>query len=268
MGNPTMARSDERACIPAPASELQSRWSKVRAQMRALDIDALIIQGANGLAGGDGYSRWFTGIASPTTYPQSVIFPIEGLISLVHHGDLGGAINHNGSDPAFPGVGDRFTTAAFPSVWYTSGLEAEIISREVKRHDLKKVGLVGPNLMYHGFVARLTELLKNVTIVDATETVDRIKAVKSNYDIECVRRSAAMQDEIIRRIGDFIRPGMKDFEVLAYGHYLGQLLGSEQGYFLGSSAPAGEPALLRLRPQQGRQIDDGDIFLFQAENSG
>ena len=37
---------------------------------------------------------------------------------------------------------------------------------------------------------------------------------------------------------------------------------------LGSSAPPGEPALLRLRPQQGRTIHKGYVVLVQVETSG
>jgi len=61
---------------------------------------------------------------------------------------------------------------------------------------------------------------------------------------------------------------MRDCEVTAYGQYLGQLGGSEAGYFLASSAPPEKPASLRHRPYQGRVIREGDVLMYQAENTG
>ncbi len=98
--------------------------------------------------------------------------------------------------------------------------------------------------------------------------IDPIKAVKSAEEIDFIRRTAAMQDGVLSAIRGHVRPGMKDFEVMAYSHYQGQLRGSETGYFLGSSASPGEPAFIRPRPQQGRTIRAGDVLFWQAENSG
>ena len=263
-----MVDSNERICCPPPAAELQRRWDSVRAYMREAKIDALVIQGVHSFSAGGGYFRWFTGTPSPTSYAQTAIFPRDGLITLVHHGDLGGEVAHNGANPDHPGVGKRLMTASFPAVHYTAGYDAEIAAREIKQSGYRVLGLVGADSAYHGFMARLKTLLGGIDLIDASDAIDRIKAVKSDYDIAAIRRSAAMQDEIFTRVRSHIRPGMKDFEVMAYGHYVGQLLGSEQGYFLGSSAPAGDGAQLRLRPHQGRTIRDGDLLMFQAENSG
>jgi Xaa-Pro aminopeptidase len=263
-----MPQHDERLCYPVPAEELNRRWTAVRARMAEAGIDALLVQGASSLAGGAGYFRWFTGNVALTSYPQTLVFPREGLSALIHHGDLGGEIAHDGKSPMHPGVGKRLTTASFPTVAYTGGYDAELAAREIKRGGYATVGFVGTNAAYHGFMARLRELLGSIRVVDATDAVDRIKAIKSAYDIAALRRCAAMQDEIFEKVRAHIRPGMKDFEACAYGHYVGQLLGSGEGYFLGSSAPPGESPALRLRPHQGRTMRKGDVLLFQAENSG
>jgi Xaa-Pro aminopeptidase len=77
-----------------------------------------------------------------------------------------------------------------------------------------------------------------------------------------------MQDEVFRRVAEFIKPGMKDFEVYAYAQYQGQLLGSEGGIFLGSSATPPQPAAYRPRSQMGREIRKGDAMILLIENSG
>lgn len=263
-----MAKANERICTPLPLTELQRRWAAVRAQMPAAKIEALVIQGANNLAGIGGYSRWFTGTSALTSYPQSVIFPLDGLMTLVTHGPFHDDTKLDGTDQAFPGVGRRLCTPMFPAVDYTGVYDVEIVAREIKKSGIRTLGLVGDHSMYYGFGSKLPELLAGLTIVDATPIVDPIKAVKSPEEISLIRRAAAMQDEILAKVRAHIRPGMKDFEVMAYGEYIGQLLGSETGYFLGSSAPPGQPASIRRRPEQGREIRTGDIFYFQAENTG
>jgi Xaa-Pro aminopeptidase len=61
---------------------------------------------------------------------------------------------------------------------------------------------------------------------------------------------------------------MKDYEVFAQAQFLALAHGSEGGIFLGSSAPAGKPAVFRPRSQQGRELAPGDVFTLLIENSG
>ena len=63
-----------------------------------------------------------------------------------------------------------------------------------------------------------------------------------------------MQDAQWAKILPKIKPGMRDFELTALAQYEGELLGSQQGLFRCSSAPLGEPAILRGRHYQGRTM--------------
>ena len=56
------------------------------------------------------------------------------------------------------------------------------------------------------------------------------------------------------RVREFIRPGLKDFEIAAYAQYVGQQLGSEQGIFLCSSAPGARRRVSGRAPMQGRTL--------------
>lgn len=263
-----MAETEERLCNPISRGELERRWTAVRAAMADAGFDALVIQGMSNLAGTAGYFRWFTGVSAIGSYPMTLVFPRDGLMTLVCHGAVDGETTLDDRDPMLPGIGRRLTTPSFPAIGYTIPYDAELVARELKRSGSRKVGLVAPNNMYFGFGAALKERLGNAALEDASGLVDPIKAVKSAEEIGFIRRTAAMQDEILAEIRGHIRPGMRDFEVMAYSQYLGQLRGSETGYFLGSSAPPGQPALIRPRPQQGRMIREGDVLFWQAENTG
>src|SRR5262245_66353085 len=77
-----------------------------------------------------------------------------------------------------------------------------------------------------------------------------------------------MQDEIFARVLARIRPGMTDNDVTALAQYEGRLLGSEQGLFLGSSAPLGQASRFLDRHQQARRLKPGEHFSLLIENNG
>ncbi len=175
----------------------------------------------------------------------------------------------NGNNPANPGIGRRLTTPAHMfSVGYTTGQEAAILAREIKNSRYGTVGLVHPGGMYHGVLAPLLEALPDVRIVDSTDEIDRLISIKSAEELRLVRACAAMQDDIIAKLRDFIRPGIRDAEIVAYAEYLGKVAGSTDGTFLASSAPPGEAAQLRPRHQLGRELRAGDTFTILVENNG
>jgi Xaa-Pro aminopeptidase len=122
--------------------------------------------------------------------------------------------------------------------------------------------------MYHDFCAGLQSCLPGVRFVDATDFVDDLKAIKSLEEIEAIRRMAAMQDEVFDAMLGYIKPGMHDFEIASFVQYQGALRGSEQGLFIGSSAPAGTAAMYKPRHSQGRRIGAGDAFTLLIENNG
>ena len=237
--------ADERLCNPISTLELERRWAAVRAAMPEQKLDALIVQGANNLAGTGGYFRWFTGVSMGTSYPATVIFPRDGLMTLVSHGPMGVERDFAGKDPVWRGVGKWLPTASFPAIDYCIPYDPELIAREIKKAGYRNVGIVGWNNMLFGFGDTLRKLLDGVTLTDATRLVDPLKAKKSAEEIELIRMAGQMQDEILARVAGQIKAGKKDFELLAYGGYVGNLLGSETGYMLGSSAPPGQPTQIR-----------------------
>jgi Xaa-Pro aminopeptidase len=263
-----MSAPPARACAPVSPAELARRWSAVRSLMRERAIDALVMQNSNDWLGG--YVRWFAGIPATNAYPRSVVFPVDGDMSLVGQGPFGGVTRLDGKDPSFPGVGRLLFTPSYVSAGYTGAYDADLVIDEIKRGGFGSVGLVGPAAMYHGFGARLTSVLPGagVRLTDATDFVDAVKSVKSAEEQALIRATAAMQDEVITRLRGHLRPGMKDFEVAAYAQYVGQLLGSEQGIFIGSSAPPGQAAVFRPRSQQGRELRAGDTLTILIENNG
>jgi Xaa-Pro aminopeptidase len=258
--------ANDRGLNAVSLAELRRRWSAVRFHMREQGIDALVIQNSSDWVGG--YVRWFSNQPATNGYPTSVIFPLEDEMSLIEQGPFDGIRVANQAESTATGIGRRLTTPSYPSVGYSGHYDADLAAAELKIHGAKRVGLVGPASMYHSFGAHLTAVLGEGNVVDATDMVDRIKAVKSAEERALIRQVAGMQDQIMARVREFIRPGLKDFEVAAYAQYVGQQLGSEQGIFLCSSAPPGKAATFRPRSMQGRVLARGDVYSLLVENNG
>lgn len=261
------AANEERVCNPVSNAELERRWTATRSRMRDAKVDALLVSGTQDWM--NGYIRWFTGLPANNGYPRSVIFPADGLMTLVEQGPFNGVAKLDGQETASRGIGKKVFTPSFPgAVVYTGSYDAELLARELREAGCRTVGLVCPVGMYHGIVGGVKERLKDVTFADASDMVDLIKAVKSPEELEMIRRTAAMQDEVMRKVQQHIRPGMKEFEVAAFAQYIGQLNGSEQGIFLCSSAPVGKAARFLPRAQQARTIQKGEVFTLLVENNG
>ncbi len=262
-----MSRAASRFLNSVSCGELQRRWRAVRAAMRERGIDVLILQNSSDWVGG--YIRWFTNEPATNGYPSSVVFPLEGGMSVIEQGPFNQVRESDDAETRGTGIARRLTTPNYPSVYYTGGYDAEIAAGEVRRFGAKCMGLVAPAAMYHSFGKRLLELLAHdISIVDATDFVDRIKAIKSTEERELIRSVAAMQDQVMAGVREFVRPGLKDFEVAAYAQYLSQQLGSEQGIFLCSSARPGQAASFRPRFMQGRTLEKGDVYSLLVECNG
>jgi Xaa-Pro aminopeptidase len=261
-----MQQAHPRVLNAVSIAEMQRRWQAVRARMHELGIDALVVQNSSDWVGG--YIRWFSNQPATNGYPTGAVFPLEGGISLIEQGPFGGVRTAGQAELLATGIARRLTTPSYPSVGYSGGYDADIAAGELHRFGAKRVGFVAPASMYHSFGKRLCDVLKHIELVDATDLVDRIKAIKSDEERALIRQVAAMQDAVMARVRDFVRPGLKDFEIAAYAQYVGQQMGSEQGIFLCSSAPWGQAASFRPRSMQGRTLERGDIYSLLIENNG
>jgi Xaa-Pro aminopeptidase len=261
-----MQTNTSRVLNAVSAEELQRRWQAVRALMHSRGINALVVQNSSDWVGG--YIRWFSNQPATNGYPSSLVFPLEGGMSLIEQGPFGGLKQSSPAEMAATGIARRLTTPSYPSVGYSGGYDADIAAAELQRLGAKRVGFVAPAAMYHSFGQHLSDRLKGSEVLDATDLVDGIKAIKSAEERALIRQVAAMQDQVMLRVKEFIRPGLKDFEIAAYAQYVGQELGSEQGIFLCSSAPWGQAASFRPRSMQGRTLQRGDIYSLLVENNG
>jgi Xaa-Pro aminopeptidase len=258
---------DERLLNPISTRELERRWSAARRGMAERGIDALVMQNNNDWLGG--YVRWFTDTPLSNGYPRSVIFPAAERMTVVDMGARGPARKIDAGDQANRGIGEMLFTPSFTSVAYTDEYQGELVAGDLKRHGYRTIGWIAAGAMPHKFVLRIERELEGCArFVDATDFVDRIKAIKSEEEQNLIRKCAQMQDEVFRRVVEKIRPGMTGNDITALAQYEGRLLGSEQGLFLGSSAPLGQASRFVDRHLQARTLKPGEHFTLLIENNG
>jgi Xaa-Pro aminopeptidase len=255
----------ERVATRISANELERRWAAVRREMAARGIDALVMQNASDWLGG--YVKWFTDVPAHNDYPRTVIFHRDDLITLVEMGASGRRDQLGGRDVNNPGIGEIIYSPSFFSIAYTHDYDPALIAGELNHRGYKTIGLVGRGALPSGLVDAIRNTVP-ATLVDASDLVDTIKAVKSAEEIALLRSTAAMQDAVFAKVVAAIKPGMRDCDLGAIAQYEGQLLGSEQGIFRGSSEPLGRPAILRGRHFQDRVLQKGDYISLLIENNG
>jgi Xaa-Pro aminopeptidase len=261
-----MTTVSERITTAISDQELQRRWSAARKEMAARKIDALVMQNANDWLGG--HVKWFTDMPATNGYPKTVIFHAGDPMTLIEMGGFGAVRTLKGADPVHRGIDEVIGSPSFLAVNYTDNYHADCALDVLRKRSYRTIGLVGPGSMPHAFVTRLKEGLSGTGFVDATECIDHLKAIKSEEEIGLITRCAQMQDAIFAKVAKSIKPGMRDIDVTALAQHEGQVLGSEQGIFLGSSSPVGQKAPFAPRHFQGRTLKAGDHIVLLIENNG
>lgn len=245
--------------------ELERRWREVRVRMKEEGIDFLIMQNDNEWLGG--YVKWFTDIPARNAQPHTVIFPVDDEMTTITHG---GKPPGDMGPPAWTlrGVKKRLTAPFFRSVMYTHAYDAELAVESLRAKKKAKVGIVGKGTMSAAFHEHLKKNLLEATFVDAADLVDQIKAIKSDEEISFIRKTAALQDEAMDHAKKVIRPGRRDFEIIADIIHRVTDLGSEEQLVLGGSGPLGRPVSIQKRHFQNRMLSEGDQFSLLIEVNG
>jgi Xaa-Pro aminopeptidase len=263
-----MAEASERINSPIGTAELERRWTAVRAAMAEQRIDVLLMQANNDFMGG--YVKYFTDLPATNGYPVTVVFPRDERMTVVGQGPAGVVreLPPEG-DGVRRGVARFMGTPSYASCSYTAGYDAALAEKPLERYAGGTVGLLGTAAISFALVDHLQRgKLSRAKFVDASDLVDRIKAVKSAEEIEFMRRTARMQDAAMEAVFAGIRPGMTDLEAAGIAEQFGHRQGSEQGLFLCASGPVGTATFFGNRHLQSRIIRPGDTFTLLIENSG
>ncbi len=254
----------ERLVTSISTSELERRWKAAREMMRDRKIDFLLMRQDEEYYGG--YVRWFSSIVPRHSYPFTVIFPIDEEMTTI-----ASAPPNQPRPPewAVRGVKRRLGAPYYLSLHYTSTYDAELAVGVFKERKNAKIGIVGMSSLHVPFYEYLTQHLPGATFVDATDSIDYLKAIKSPEEIEMIKGTAQLQDTALDYVRQKIKPGLRNFDILAEADYVSIKLGSTRLQVLISSyQPGEEPMGLQGPHFMNRVLREGDHVVVLLEGNG
>jgi Xaa-Pro aminopeptidase len=259
------ATLSERVHAPVSDGELERRWAALRSSMEDAGLEALVLHTNTDCLGG--YVKYVSDLTAAGGYPISVVFPREEAMTLVMHGPHGTErrLPPEG-DGLLRGVDSVYTSWSFASAHYCRHYDAELIAKAARPYGA--IGLVGTTQMPHALVEHLKSELPQVTFAEASDLVDRVKAIKSDEEKDGIRAAAALQTAAFNAALEAIEPGRREWDVIGEAQRVSRELGSEGGALMIGSAHAGEPALPNPPRHQNRTIRPGDRITLLIESAG
>lgn len=245
---------------PISMAEMERRWALARQVMAAEDLEALVFHGREDWMGG--YVRWFTDVPALNGYPRTVVFFPDRPMAVVEMGAFG---TDRGPLPHDIGVGRVLGTPSFHSVHYTVDYDTDLLIGALRESGVTRIGVLSPASFPYGMMAALQA---GFEVVDASDPLDAVKAVKSAEEIALIEQTAQLQDAVFAEVCDFIRTGVTDRDVAAHAEGHARRLGSDQGIVLGLSARQGEPSRFMGRHFQERTSSKASLSAMISPGTG
>src|SRR5438445_1950042 len=181
--------------------EMERRRALARGLMDEHGVDALVLHGNSGMnRHNQANVFWLSNHLD--LHHCYLVLPREGHATL-----LVGLVNH---------VPNAREVSDVPDVEWGGYNPAERLAALVR--GARRVGLVGVNATFgigmpYAHYAELRESVPDV--VDVTRDFQRLRLVKSDEEVEWLRRAAELSDASLLALRDAARPGVTEFELVA-----------------------------------------------------
>jgi Xaa-Pro dipeptidase len=244
------------------AEEMARRYELARELMRAHDLAALV------LFGNSGVSR--ANMANP--------FWLSNHLDL-HHCYLVVALDPDQDAALYTGLTNHVPNARevsdVPFVEWGGYDPAGAVAARLREIGVTggRAGLVGVNATFsmgmpYGHHARLREELPGLELVDVTGPYSRLRLIKSEEEVEWLRKAAVLTDEAIIALAEGARPGMSDIELVALSEAAYRPDGGmPRIMFLRSMAMDDPNGCLPAQNPSHRRIEAGDVIITEFSAS-
>ena len=224
-------------------AEFSRRYKDVRSMMREAELSALIFYSTTGSYHEVLYLSNFI-----TAREACLVFPVEGeptlLIQMFNHVPNARQISH------------------VVDVQWGGPDTVRAVAQNLQERTLEKsrIGLVG-SLSFKQYEL-LRKLMPHVEFTDFTPQISRLRLIKSDEEIEFLRKGAEFSDLAVEALEREVRPGIAEHELAAIveGAYLG-LGGKNHIHYMGTT-PMNNPSLCVPRQfQSNRILEKGDVLI-------
>jgi Xaa-Pro aminopeptidase len=191
-------------------TERNRRWDRVRKKMLMAGLDAFVFLG-NDIYWGMGMANVRYMLQVDAQLGADALFPLAGA-PVVWQG-----IPHtNRPTSAYLSlqewIDDFRTRGGMP-----------VIAEEIRARDLdrSRLGLIGfsstlqPSTLLHGQVTALKKLLPHAEFIDADWIIEEVRLIKSEEEIDVLRKASAIARKVIDAMIETARPGVPEAAVFA-----------------------------------------------------
>ena len=198
----TTAGTEELTMIPV--EELKERIAKIRSEMRARDIDVLLVAGLQDIFN-RGHVRYISNLGGG----GMIVLPLEGNLTHFIHPVLAGSpkIDKMGAIREFIDV-RPFGDGAY-------GFKNDSVALIGSMKITGRVGYVGGSAIGVSVYKALVEAVGEHRLVDASDIFWKLRAVKSDTEIALMRRSSAIADDCYDMLTELVAPGVSDYTIYA-----------------------------------------------------
>lgn len=181
------------------ASEYEARLARARIRMAEAGLDTLLVHTPENIA-------YMSGFQTPGYYMYGcLVVPCEGSLFLViRKGEFGNALSYSWVEDFASYVDVEDPIAVTIGAMCDRGLVRGTIGLELDAWFLTTRNYL-----------KLAERLKGARIVDASGTVEKCRLVKSQAEVECIRKACRSAEAGMRAAVDAIEVGVTDNHVAA-----------------------------------------------------
>ena len=226
--------------LPIPSlQERDRRWAALREKMFFRNLECLVLVGAGGLSGGMANIRYVTGLGP--LVGAFAIFPLNG-DPIAFYGNRHEHIPFGGCSQ-IPG-------AWLDDVRPNTGPGAILAALSERGIGRGRVGVVANRFMLSpssnvsaAFMDGLRRGMPDAAITDETAMLDELRLIKSEEELEFLRRAGTIARQRVERLAATAKPGATEAEVWAAMEHEAIIRGGEPEPFnLFSSGPVSAPA--------------------------
>lgn len=232
--------------------EYANRYAAVRQMMSKKNLDLLIIHGnsSNSLHGQANVHYVSNLLARHDAY---VIFPLDGEPSLFVE-----VYNH------LPNAKD--ISIIRDTQWAGTDSASTVGRKVLEEVEKSHIGLVGkiPYQVYQ----RLTKQLPQAAFSDVTGSYTELRLVKSDEELDWIRKAASFTDWAMEALEHQIRPGMREDEIarIVSDAYLG-VGGQTHFYYAASTSMKSPDVCVPAQHISNRKIVRGDVIITEISVS-
>jgi Xaa-Pro aminopeptidase len=238
--------------LTVPVDEYHDRIARVRLEMAAAELDALLVVGHAGDPSGIAYLANFT----PRFGTTWLLLPADGEPVVFSDGLLHGEPMHSVLwNVWLPDLRPAAARAGRPP-----GTLAQLFAGAVveQRLDSARVGVASPSTISASHADALRRELPDVTWVDGTAALFRPRSIKSDLEIALMRRACEITAIGLRAAEDACLPGRTERSVANAAHTAMFAAGAEELGF-DTAVSSGPRAGLKHAPPTERQLQEGEL---------